>query len=64
MHNHTIIEEHSYSAIAKSFDDSHQYIFENIVSDEKYAVHLTGKLSTGQTIPLNTSYIYTMPHGM
>jgi len=63
MFNNTATQQKSYSEEVKS-NNNHGYIFENLLSGEKYAVQVTAIWATGQAKPSKTSYIYTESYGM
>ncbi|XP_022174267.1 uncharacterized protein LOC111036533 isoform X2 [Myzus persicae] len=56
------IKQQSYSEKVKS-NDNYGHIFENLLPGEKYTVQAIAILATGQTKPLNISYVYTKPRG-
>ncbi|CAI6363846.1 unnamed protein product [Macrosiphum euphorbiae] len=63
MFNHTAgIQQQSYSEEVKS-NNNYGYVFENLLSGEKYAVQVTAISATGQATPSKISYIYTTPYG-
>ncbi|CAI6369742.1 unnamed protein product [Macrosiphum euphorbiae] len=54
--------QQSYSEEVKS-NNNYGYVFENLLSGEKYAVQVTAISATGQATPSKISYIYTTPYG-
>jgi len=44
-------------------NDNHGYMFDNLLSGEKYKIQAIAVLPSGQIEALNI-YIYTKPHGM
>lgn len=64
MFNHTAdVQQQGYSEEVKS-NNNHGYIFENLLSGEKYAVQVTALSATDQAIPSKISYTCTKPDGM
>jgi hypothetical protein len=57
------IQQQNYLEEVKS-NSNHGYIFENLLSGEKYAVQVTAITATGHAKPSMLSYIYTEPNGM
>jgi len=64
MFNNTDTPQKSYSEEVRSNNNNNGYVFENLLSGEKYAVQVTVIWATGQAKPLKISYIYTKPNGM
>ncbi|XP_060851896.1 uncharacterized protein LOC132930188 isoform X2 [Rhopalosiphum padi] len=62
MYYNTDLKQLNYSEEVKS-NNNHGYIFENLLSGEKYAVQVTAITATGQAEPSMLSYIYTEPYG-
>ncbi|KAL5235450.1 hypothetical protein ACI65C_002860 [Semiaphis heraclei] len=63
MFNNTDTQQKSYSEEVKS-KSNNGYIFENLLSGEKYAVQVTAIWATAQVEPSKISYIYTKPNGI
>jgi endothelial-specific receptor tyrosine kinase len=63
MYYNTDLKQLNYSEEVKS-NNNHGYIFENLLSGEKYAVQVTAITATGHAKPSMLSYIYTEPNGM
>jgi len=57
------IQQQSYSEEVKS-NNNYGYVFENLLSGEKYAVQVTAISAAGQATPSKISYIYTTPYGI
>jgi len=59
----TDIQQLSYLEEVKSIVHS-GYVFENLLSGEKYGVQVTAISAMGQAKASTISYIYTEPYGM